>query len=276
MGAHARREGTDPGGDGAAGLAGSVDTIRHPLDDPAFRARCRDELEAHGALVLPGFLTAGALARVRAEADARRHLAHFTSGEHNAYLAPSDPAFADDHPRNRRVASSKGCITTDQVPADSALRALHASDAFRAFLCDVLGERELHGYADPLSSINVHYAGAGQELGWHYDESAFAVTLLITKPVGGGVFEWVRDARDADAGDMGYARTRRVLDGGETPASLPIDEGALVLFRGRNSLHWVTPTVGDVTRTLVVLAYNAEPGVSLSEAARMTFFGRLG
>ena len=75
---------------------------------------------------------------------------------------------------------------------------------------------------------------------------------------------------------MGYARTRRVLDGEETPARLPIDEGALVLFRGRNALHRVTPTVGDVTRTLVVLAYNAEPGVSLSEAARMTFFGRLG
>jgi hypothetical protein len=37
----------------------------------------------------------------------------------------------------------------------------------------------------------------------------------------------------------------------------------------------VTPTIGDQTRMLVVLAYNREPGVSLSESARMTFYGRL-
>ena len=45
---------------------------------------------------------------------------------------------------------------------------------------------------------------------------------------------------------------------------------------GRNSMHRVTPTVGERTRILVVLAYNTEPGVALSEAARMTFYGRLG
>jgi predicted 2-oxoglutarate/Fe(II)-dependent dioxygenase YbiX len=51
--------------------------------------------------------------------------------------------------------------------------------------------------------------------------------------------------------------------------------GALVLFRGRNALHRVTPVKGRITRMLVVLAYNSAPGVALSESARMTFFGRL-
>jgi hypothetical protein len=41
-------------------------------------------------------------------------------------------------------------------------------------------------------------------------------------------------------------------------------------------MHRVTPTIGRTTRILVVLAYNAEPGIALSKAARMTFFGRLG
>jgi len=40
-------------------------------------------------------------------------------------------------------------------------------------------------------------------------------------------------------------------------------------------MHRVTPTEGDKTRMLVVLAYNTEPNISLSESARMTFFGRL-
>jgi hypothetical protein len=41
-------------------------------------------------------------------------------------------------------------------------------------------------------------------------------------------------------------------------------------------MHRVTPTIGRRTRILVVLAYNTEPGVALSQAARMTFYGRLG
>ena len=31
----------------------------------------------------------------------------------------------------------------------------------------------------------------------------------------------------------------------------------------------------DTTRMLAVLAYNSEPGIKLSESARMTFYGRL-
>ena len=55
-----------------------------------------------------------------------------------------------------------------------------------------------------------------------------------------------------------------------------MEVGTLALFRGLNSLHRVTPTIGNKTRILVVLAYNNKADVSLSESARMTFFGRLG
>ena len=51
-----------------------------------------------------------------------------------------------------------------------------------------------------------------------------------------------------------------------------MNPGDLVLFRGRNSMHRVTPAQGGTTRMLVVLAYNTEPGVCLSDSARMTFF----
>ena len=53
------------------------------------------------------------------------------------------------------------------------------------------------------------------------------------------------------------------------------EAGTLVFFRGRNSMHRVAPNEGERTRMLAVLAYNSEPGVSLSESARMTFYGRL-
>ena len=67
-----------------------------------------------------------------------------------------------------------------------------------------------------------------------------------------------------------------VLDGAGDPEELTMGAGDLVLFRGRNALHRVTPVEGDQTRILAVLAYNTEPGLSLSPAARLTFFGRLG
>ncbi|WP_273270758.1 hypothetical protein, partial [Methylophaga sp.] len=109
--------------------------------------------------------------------------------------------------------SSKGLIADDQIPSDSALRDVYNDPSFRAFLCGVLGIDEIHPYADSLSSINVHFAAAGQELGWHFDNSSFAVTMLLQAPEGGGSFDYVPAVRDADAGDMAYQRVNAVLDG---------------------------------------------------------------
>jgi len=153
---------------------------------------------------------------------------------------------------------------------------LYDASEFRDFMCVVLDIEELHEYVDPLSSINLHYASNGQELGWHFDNSSFAITLLIQPPVDGGEFEYVRDVRDADQGDMNYQLSKKVLDGKIPPEKLSLSAGSLVLFRGRNSIHRVTPAKGGQPRMLVVLAYNTEPGISLSESARMTFYGRLG
>lgn len=256
-------------------LAPLLNLNHHPIDAAEYIADCQQQLAASGALVLRGFLTQQALDAIRREGEENQHLAWYASSSHNVYLQKPAPDYADDHPRNRQVVSSKGCITDEEIPADSPLRALYDSPAFKAFLCGVLGEQQLYPYADRLSSINLHYAHAGQELGWHFDNSSFAITLLIQKPQAGGVFEYVSHLRDAQAGEMNYAGVDRVLKGEQAVSKLAIEAGDLVLFRGRNALHRVTPTEGDVTRMLVVLAYNAQPDIALSESARMTFYGRL-
>ena len=66
-----------------------------------------------------------------------------------------------------------------------------------------------------------------------------------------------------------------LINGNSIPNKLSMNNGSLVLFRGKDAIHRVTPTIGDRTRILSVLAYNAEPNVQLSETARMTFFGKL-
>ncbi|MCW0318012.1 hypothetical protein NB724_003163 [Pantoea ananatis] len=252
-----------------------VRTDLHPLSSHAWRQQCRTQLHQQGALVLRNFLQPAALAAIVAEGDAQRHRAYHTQSKHNVYLMKTDPAFSETHPRNREVSSTKGCITDDVIAPDSPLRQLYDDALFQSFLCEVLDEEALYPYADPLSSINLHYASHGKELGWHFDNSSFAITLLMQKPAGGGRFQYVKDLRDADAGEMNYAGVAAVLDEQQPVAELAIEAGDLVLFRGRNSLHRVTPTEGDVTRMLAVLAYNTAPGIALSETARMTFYGRL-
>jgi len=258
-----------------ASLDTIINTDRWDINDADVRRSCREQLSENGVVVLPDFLTQLAVDSIKEEGVTHQADAFYTSSSHNVYLSPADPEHDESHPRNRQITSSKGCITTDQIPSTSALHTLYNADAFKAFLCDVLSEDALFEYADNLSSINLHYAGAGQELGWHFDNSSFAITLLIQQPEAGGIFEYVKNLRDSANQDMNFDGVGAVLSG-ETPVStLTMDPGCLVLFRGRDSMHRVTPTIGDTTRMLVVLAYNSEPNIALSESARMTFYGRL-
>mmetsp|Transcript_48071 Transcript_48071/g.75066 ORF Transcript_48071/g.75066 Transcript_48071/m.75066 type:complete len:271 (+) Transcript_48071:32-844(+) len=251
-----------------------VDLKQHPILTSEYANECQKELDESGVLVLQGFLTNQALHSLQEEARQARPSAFFCSRNHNVYLKDPDPDFPQSHIRNLEIVSNKGCICHDQVPKESPLRTLYEWPEFRQFLVDVLGTK-IYEYEDPLSSINVNYYEDGQELGWHFDNASFAVTLMVQHPAKGGEFQYRKNVRNADAGDQGYEIADSVVSGSLECETLSMPAGTLVLFRGRNSIHRVTPVVGSPARILVTLNYNTEPGVSLSEVARMTFFGRL-
>lgn len=251
-----------------------VDQARYPIAEAGFRAACKAEFDEQGVFVMPDFLQDDALKTILAEGVANQDKVYAKTEQHTVYLSAPDEGFAPDHPRNRMVTSSKGCITDDLMPQSSPLRALYDDADFRGFLSEVLGEEALYNYADPLSSINLHFAETGQELGWHFDNSSFAITLMIQAPEKGGLFEYVKDVRDADAGEMGFEEVGDILDGKADVSQLAAEAGTLVFFRGKNSIHRVAPNEGTRTRILAVLAYNAKPGVSLSKEAQLTFYGR--
>lgn len=252
-----------------------VDLETYPIAEPGFRAACKATYDETGVLLMPGFVRKDTIDAIRGEGLANQDKVYAKTEQHTVYLSAPDPAYADSHPRNRLVTSSKGCITDDLIPKDSALRQLYDSEVFRSFLCDVLGETAVYTYADPLSSVNLHFAETGQELGWHFDNSSFAITLMVQAPDQGGQFEYVENLRDADAGDMNFDGVAEVLDGKADVKQIAAEPGTLLFFRGRNSIHRVAPNEGERTRILAVLAYNSEPGISLSEEARMTFYGRV-
>ena len=257
-------------------LSKIIDLKRYPITDPVFKEKSRQAVEERGVLAMPDFLKNDSLAKIREEGIDKNDQAYFKAQSHNVYLTPNDESYPDDHAYNRQVKSSKGCITDDLIGGDSILRVLYDSQDLKAFLSYVFEEEALYPYADPLSSINVHYAKKGQELGWHFDNSSFAITLMIEPALVGGKFEYVKNVRDADAGEMNFDCVNQILDGAIKPQELSMEAGELVLFRGRNSMHRVTPNEADLTRMLVVLAYNSKPEIALSDSARMTFYGRLG
>lgn len=251
-----------------------LDTERHPITNSSYIAECREQLDRDGALVLKGFAAADTIAQIAAASAPHESSAYYVAKTHNVYLTPQDPALSPDHPYNQQVASSKGLIADDEVPDDSPLREIYNDSDFRVFLCGVLGIEAIHPYADDLSSINVHFAAEGMELGWHFDNSSFAVTMLLQAAEGGAKFEHVPAVRNTDAGDMAFDRVGVILAGDESVNTLDFDPGDLVLFRGRDAIHRVTPTEGNTTRLLVVFAYNDKPGVALSDSALATFYGR--
>jgi hypothetical protein len=253
-----------------------IDMDAHAINTDAYRDKCKAQLSENGVLKLDGFIRPETLRHMVEEANNAHDGAFYTVAKHNAYLTKQNPDLPQDHIFNRQLSTSKGCICTDQVPENSPLTMIYNAPEFQSFIASVVGEDALYPYADPLSSINVHYANEGQELNWHFDNSEFAITLLLQSPDAGGVFEYVKDLRNSEAGDMNFEGVSAVVDGRSTVDHLDIDPGTLVLFRGRNSMHRVTPIIGNRQRILVVLAYNSEPNIALSETARQTFYGRLG
>ncbi len=258
-----------------------VDLARYPVDrfdapaGAALLADCRARMAQQGVMALAGFLPAEAVAAMRDEALALAPKAHPGEKRHNVYLIDDDPALPPAHPRNRPERTQISTVADDLIGSASPLRALYDWPALRGFLAAVLGKPALHPYADPLASLNVTVGYPGEQLGWHFDNADFATTLMLQGAEAGGEFEYCPNIRNA--GDQGYGAVADILDGRYADVRrLPIEPGTLVLFRGRHSLHRVTPIAGGRPRLMAVLSYDAEPGVTLSERTRLTFYGRTG
>jgi hypothetical protein len=262
-------------------LPALVDLDRYPIHaagSAGYRRvieQARRDLAARGACVLEGFMREGAVARTLAEVDPLQPAAFVCSQPHNVYLVAADPAYPPGHARNRQVRSAKAVLAHDEIPASSPLRAIYGAGDFRAFVCDALQIERLFAFDDPLASININFYGAGQELGWHFDNSIFTVTLMLRQAESGGMFEFAPDIREESA--AGYATVGRILDGDPAAVQeLKQDPGALVLFKGSRSLHRVTPCLGPCARTIAILSYASEPNYGLKPHTRMLFYGREG
>lgn len=262
-----------------ASYADIVDLDRYPihaLDSEAGRSlveACRTELEATGVCNLPGFIRPEAVARMVTLAGELDAAAWPTDRTHTVYFTTPDPDLPETDPRRREVRSAKHGIAYDRIPVDAPLRRLYESDDLTAFIAAVLGKERLYRSADPLDAFQMTTFHPGEELGWHFDNSEFSMTVMYQPADAGGQFVYAPGLRSET--DENHDGVARVLDGDTTGLQvLPSSPGSLAFFRGEHALHRVTPVEGETPRINSVLTYGERPGMRLSDLTSEIFYGR--
>ena len=252
-----------------------IDFKLHPIDNSnLYVKRCRYELQKNSILFLNNFLAEKTLVNLQREAQILYNKAFYCSQNHNILLTEKNTQLDDSHPCNIEVVSDKGCVPHDLIPENSSLRKIYNSSLFINFIQSLLSVEKIYPYSDTLSSINYNYYEKNQQLGWHFDNASFAISLMIQSPALGGNFQYVVNARNIEKNILNVQLVDSVLKNKYPAKELRIEEGTLVLFYGSNYLHRVTPVISNKHRVLVTLNYNLQKNIELSENVRLTFFGR--
>jgi len=160
------------------------------------------------------------------------------------------------------------------IPKKSLLNHIYYSIEFKKFITKILNINNIYPYKDNLSSINYNYYQKNQQLGWHFDNALFAITLMISSPNSGGAFQYFNKGRDFKKNFIDKKLIKNVIEGKEKIKQLEVKPGTLILFYDKNYLHRVTPIKSVKGRVLVTLNYNLKKNIELSENARRIFFGR--
>jgi hypothetical protein len=248
----------------------------HRLDTAAGAAlvgRSREELAANGVCNLPGFIRPAAVESMIDLAGQLADKAWPSDQMHTIYFKPVDQEVPNDHPLAHTVRSAKHGIAYDFIPRDAPLRRLYESDDMTRFVAAVLGKDRLYRSADPLDALQVTAFHPGEELGWHFDNSEFSITVMFQQPDEGGEFVYVPGLRSAQ--DPNYEGVQRVLQGDTSAVrSLPSAPGTLALFHGHDALHRVLPVAGTRPRINSVLTYGEAPDMRLSDLTSQLFYGR--
>src|ERR1700760_3233516 len=194
-----------------------VDLGRYPINEAASQGcrdlvrDCQDQLRDHGVAQLPGFLPPGAVSQMTAEADRLASRAWASDQSHTVYFEPPDGSEGAAHPRALLQHSAKKAIAYDLIPGAAPIRRLYESADLTAFIAAVLGKQVLYRSADPLDALEIAVFGDGDELGWHFDNSEFSVTVMYQEPNFGGHFEYRPWLRTGD--DQNYPGVQEILHG---------------------------------------------------------------
>ncbi len=233
---------------------------------------CRSELSENGMCVLPDFVSAITLDRMRQEARSLSPDAHHNEHWRTSPRGGGDSAVGESTKATR---ASIWAIAFDQMSPDSPSRQLYESDDLLDFVSTITDEPELYRCVDPLVSCHFSVFRDGDELGWHYDpKTNLVVTLQLQDADDGGDFEFANGVRgeEFDNAEIELAIIEDRYDDVQGPDLRP---GTLTIINGHSSFHRVTPVVGNQERIVTLLNYSTTPDYCFSDNIRQRFFGRV-
>jgi len=258
----------------------TVDLARYPLDRAgsddyrSLVASKREELNKQQYCSMPGFLLDAERRKIVASVESRQQHTNRADNQRNVYLERTgSTALPDDHPKNIFARGCYNMMGTHLLEDDSPLKDLYYWPPMQQFIADIVGETILYPSADPYQPVNVLCQREGDRSAWHFDSNnAFTMTLMLQAPESGGEFEMAPNTRsETDPNHAGVARLLLGDESGVVPVSRA--EGELVIFRGCNSAHRVTPVVGNRLRLMCVMVYETEAGVIGDPVVNETVYG---
>lgn len=256
-----------------------IDTNRYPIGEAGSArddlvADLRAAIEKEGCAVLKGFVRSEHLGELVAESDRVAIHGHRNFNRTNPYFTKDRPDLPASHPLRRFYDRSNAFVPADNFGSESILRAIYEWPAFAPFIQAVLGEARFYRYADPLADVIVNLAEAGNGFPWHFDTNNYTVTLAIQNAETGGDFEYSPHLRSPT--DENYTGVEAVLDGDSSLIrTLRLEPGDLQIFKGRYSLHRVTPLLGAKPRYVAIFSFAEEPDMVGSPERTRQLYGRV-
>lgn len=247
------------------------------MDSDAYRQMVSDkrrDLDSNQFCSLPGFLLDRQRQKIVTAVEKQQANTHRADSMRNVYLERSrDESFADDHPKNIFARGCYNMMGAHLLDEDSPLKVLYYWAPMQRFIAEIVGVERLYPSADPYQPVNVLCQGDGDRSAWHFDSSnAFTMTLMLQAPESGGHFEIVPNTRSDD--NANYVGITRLLQGKENHSiRVSRSEGELVIFRGCNSAHRVTPVSGKRRRLMCVMVYEMKPNVIGDPVVNETVYG---
>ena len=256
-----------------------VDLKKYPIKDLSspeakdLLARCQKSIAEIGACEMPDFITPKALELLKAESAALEKNAFYKPVVGNAYLAPGDDKLPKDHPLNMTETTNVGVIAYDQYPELSLLRRIYEWDPLMTFIGAIMKLPNIYRYGDPMGGLNLAVMRKDDYLRWHFDQTDFVTSLSVQSSKKGGEFEYVPLIRDARTEN--YDQVKKLLEGDRSRViRITNKPGTLVLFKGRYSIHRVTPIAGPTNRLMGLFGFDSKPAVNSTPHLLEMRYGR--
>lgn len=250
-------------------IAEIIDLDRYPLHQPesaaalALLSAGRKALASDALFSLAGFVRPEATAFMAAELEARLPWASRYESMNSAYGFEKED-WPEDHPRTARSLFRYHQILNYQISNDSPLRKIYCWEPLREFLRRLMGYETFHRSECPHLALTSKIAGEGDTDGWQFDGNDVVFSVLLRAPEEGGQFEYAPNIRTDD--EQNYDDVAAVLAGkSDLVRVAKLAVGDLNVFQGDQTLHRVSPVVGNRRRIVGLFSYDREPGTNFGE-----------